>query len=284
MSAHATAARNGAAPPARRELRPLPSAVRSPLTPAARRLAMWALAHPARGRVSVTLPDGSIHRGGDPSTGPDVNLIVRSRNLWRRLATRGRLALGESYAAGDWRADDLVGLLEILAVTAELARTSRPGRRAARRASGGDGPRRGRARRARRRRPAHLRPPGRHHRPGGDDARGRRDPRLRGPHRHRPAERGHLPPGAAGGVHGGGLPAPGGGQHHGHGQLHPGGAARHARPPVGAHRRGRQRHRLRRAADGLRLRGHQGVPHQHEREPARGPRGRGHRGEGHGRA
>ena len=128
LSAHATAARNGAAPPDRRELRPLPPAVRSPLSPAARRLAMWALAHPARGRVSVTLPDGSIHRGGDPSTGPDVNLVVRSRNLWRRLATRGRLALGESYAAGDWRADDLVGLLEILAVTAESARTSRPGR------------------------------------------------------------------------------------------------------------------------------------------------------------
>ena len=128
LSAHATAHRDGTVSPPRRELRPLPPAVRSPLTPAARRLAMWALAHPVRGQVSVTLPDASIHRGGDPSTGPAVNVVVRSRNLWRRLATRGRLALGESYAAGDWRADDLVGLLEILAVTAESARTSRPGR------------------------------------------------------------------------------------------------------------------------------------------------------------
>ena len=128
LSAHATAHRDGTVSPPRRELRPLPPAVRSPLTPAARHLAMWALAHPVRGQVSVTLPDASIHRGGDPSTGPAVNVVVRSRNLWRRLATRGRLALGESYAAGDWRADDLVGLLEILAVTAESARTSRPGR------------------------------------------------------------------------------------------------------------------------------------------------------------
>ena len=128
LTAHATAARDGAARASRRDLRPLPPAVRSPLTPAARRLAMWALAHPARGQVSVTLPDGSIHRGGDPSTGPAVEVVVRSRNLWRRLATRGRLALGESYAAGDWRCDDLVGLLEILALTAESARTSRPGR------------------------------------------------------------------------------------------------------------------------------------------------------------
>ena len=118
--------RHGLASPPRAA--PAAPAVRSPLTPAARRLAMWALAHPARGQVSVTLPDASIHRGGDPSTGPAVNVVVRSRNLWRRLATRGRLALGESYAAGDWRADDLVGLLEILAVTAESARTSRPGR------------------------------------------------------------------------------------------------------------------------------------------------------------
>ena len=56
---------------ARRELRPLPRAVRSPLTPAARRLAMWALAHPARA-VSLRLPDGTVRRGGDPATGPDV--------------------------------------------------------------------------------------------------------------------------------------------------------------------------------------------------------------------
>ena len=123
--------RRAAAPPAepsRRALRPQPPAVRSPATGVARRVALRALARPARGRIAVRLPDGTVRRGGDPSTGPDVTLTVNSRNLWRRLAGRGRLAVGESYVAGDWRADDLVGLLEILALTAERARHTLPGR------------------------------------------------------------------------------------------------------------------------------------------------------------
>jgi cyclopropane-fatty-acyl-phospholipid synthase len=119
------------APPApaapRRGLKPIPRAARSPLTPAARRLAMWMLTHPARGEVAVRLPDGSVRRAGDPSTGPSVEVTVASRNLWRRLAARGRLGLGEAYTAGDWWTDDLVGLMEILALTAESARRTGPG-------------------------------------------------------------------------------------------------------------------------------------------------------------
>lgn len=114
-------------PGTRRALNPLPGARRSPLTPVARRAALWALGRPARGRVSVRLPDGTVRRGGDPATGPDVAVTVASRDLWRRLATRGRLALGESYVAGDWWSDDLVGLLETLAVTAEDATRRFPG-------------------------------------------------------------------------------------------------------------------------------------------------------------
>ena len=113
--------------PTRRALNPLPRARRSPLTPLARRAAMWALRSPARGRISVRLPDGTVRRGGDPATGPDVELTVASRDLWRRLATRGRLAVGESYTAGDWSSDDLVALMETLAVTAESARHRFPG-------------------------------------------------------------------------------------------------------------------------------------------------------------
>ena len=107
----------GAAPAARRDA--LAAHRRRP------RLGLWALAHPARGRISVRLPDGRCAAAATRSTGPDVTVTVDSKNLWRRLATRGRLALGESYAAGDWRTDDLVGLLEILALTAELGRTRR---------------------------------------------------------------------------------------------------------------------------------------------------------------
>jgi cyclopropane-fatty-acyl-phospholipid synthase len=119
---------DGDAAPGRRALRPQPPARRSPATGLARRLALRTLARPAAGRVTVRLPSGSVIRGGDPATGPDVELTVASKNLWRRLATRGRLAVGESYVAGDWRTDDLVGLLEILALTAERARHGLAGR------------------------------------------------------------------------------------------------------------------------------------------------------------
>ncbi len=112
--------------PGRTALRPLPPARRSPLSGAARRLALWGLGNPVRGRISVHLPDGTIRRGGDPATGPDIALTVTSKNLWRRLATRGRLAIGESYVAGDWRTDDLVGLLETLALSGEWARKQPP--------------------------------------------------------------------------------------------------------------------------------------------------------------
>ncbi|MGD9573567.1 MAG: DUF1365 family protein [Thermoleophilia bacterium] len=110
----------------RRSLRPLPAPRRSPLSPLARRAALWGLGSPARGRIAVRLPDGTRRVAGDPATGPDVEVTVASRDLWRRLAGRGRLGVGESYVAGDWWADDLVGLLEILAVTAEGARRRRP--------------------------------------------------------------------------------------------------------------------------------------------------------------
>jgi cyclopropane-fatty-acyl-phospholipid synthase len=122
-----------AAPPAgagaaRRGLRPVPPARRSPLTPLARRLVLRTLTHPARGRVSVRLPDGTVRRGGDPSSGPSPTVTVRSRDLWRRVARRGRIGAGEAYAAGDWDADDLVALLETLALTAEGARRRPPAR------------------------------------------------------------------------------------------------------------------------------------------------------------
>ena len=110
----------------RTSLRPLPPARRSPFTPLARRAALWGLGNPVRGRIRLELPDGTVRHGGDPATGPEITVTVNSKNLWRRLATRGRLAIGESYVAGDWRTDDLVGLLETLALSGERARHRPP--------------------------------------------------------------------------------------------------------------------------------------------------------------
>jgi cyclopropane-fatty-acyl-phospholipid synthase len=111
----------------RRALRGLPAARRSLRTPFARRLSLWALSHPAEGRISVELPDGTVRSAGDAATGPDVRVTVASKDLWRRIARRGRIGIGEAYTAGDWYADDLVGLMEILTVTGEAVRRSAPG-------------------------------------------------------------------------------------------------------------------------------------------------------------
>ena len=52
-----------------------------------------------------------MHRFG---AGSPVTVEVTSRDLFRRLLWRPRLGLGESYVAGDWRADDLPWLFELL--------------------------------------------------------------------------------------------------------------------------------------------------------------------------
>ncbi len=82
--------------------------------------------------------------------GPEVTMRIRSARLFRRLATRPKLGLGESYQAGEWESDDLVALLELLLRNAEacgcapprLAAASRPrapGSRAGTRASAHEG-------------------------------------------------------------------------------------------------------------------------------------------------
>ncbi len=63
------------------------------------------------GTIELRMPDGTEHRFG---AGRPVRVEVASRDLFRRLLWRPRLGLGESYVAGDWRADDLPLLFEIL--------------------------------------------------------------------------------------------------------------------------------------------------------------------------
>jgi cyclopropane-fatty-acyl-phospholipid synthase len=75
------------------------------------------------GTLVVELPDGSTRRFG---SGPEVGMRVRSERLFRRLATGPRLGLGESYQAGEWEADDLVALFELLLRNAEAAAARHP--------------------------------------------------------------------------------------------------------------------------------------------------------------
>jgi len=70
------------------------------------------------GTLEVELPGGSVRRFG---AGAPVRLMIHDRAFFRRLATRGKLGFGESYTAGEWDADDLVGLFELLLRNADAA-------------------------------------------------------------------------------------------------------------------------------------------------------------------
>jgi cyclopropane-fatty-acyl-phospholipid synthase len=63
------------------------------------------------GTLEVELPGGDVRRFG---AGPPVRLAIHDAAFFRRLATRGKLGLGESYTADEWDADDLVALFELL--------------------------------------------------------------------------------------------------------------------------------------------------------------------------
>jgi cyclopropane-fatty-acyl-phospholipid synthase len=75
------------------------------------------------GTLVVRLPDGSTRRFG---SGPVVHMHIRSAHFFRRLATRAKLALGESYTAGEWDSDNLVAFFELLLRNAEVARKRHP--------------------------------------------------------------------------------------------------------------------------------------------------------------
>jgi cyclopropane-fatty-acyl-phospholipid synthase len=63
------------------------------------------------GTLVLRLPDGSSKRYG---SGPGVTVDIHDWRLLDRIARNPKLALGESYQAGEWRSDDLVPFLELL--------------------------------------------------------------------------------------------------------------------------------------------------------------------------
>ncbi|HET7354802.1 MAG TPA: cyclopropane-fatty-acyl-phospholipid synthase family protein [Gaiellaceae bacterium] len=70
-----------------------------------------ALASLEGGTLEIELPGGARRRFG---AGPPVRLAIHDAAFFRRLATRGKLGLGESYTADEWDADDLVAFFEFL--------------------------------------------------------------------------------------------------------------------------------------------------------------------------
>jgi cyclopropane-fatty-acyl-phospholipid synthase len=99
----------------------------SPRLPLAGRLGSLALRRVAEeiegGTLVVRMPDGSRMRLG---SGRPVEMTIDDERLFHRLVLRPRLGLGESYQAGEWRADDLPALLELLARNADRAASQHP--------------------------------------------------------------------------------------------------------------------------------------------------------------
>jgi cyclopropane-fatty-acyl-phospholipid synthase len=116
------------ATPPRRGLHPPPAARRSPLAPVVRRLSGLALDNPPRGSLTTRMPDGTVRHADSGMPGPTPVITVHSRDLWRRVATRGMTGVGEAYVAGDWDADDLPGAVELMLRRAEQVRDMPIGR------------------------------------------------------------------------------------------------------------------------------------------------------------
>jgi cyclopropane-fatty-acyl-phospholipid synthase len=109
-----------------RSLRREPAARGRPLERVAQSLLARALANLEGGALDVTLPDGSRRRFGD---GAPASIEIRDRAFFRRLATGGKVGLGESYTAGEWESDDLVAFFELMLRNSEAAARRHPGLR-----------------------------------------------------------------------------------------------------------------------------------------------------------
>jgi cyclopropane-fatty-acyl-phospholipid synthase len=95
------------------------------LTAAARRIVLRVLDDIEGGELILHLPDGTVRRFGD-ATGPSIEAWIRDDDLFRRIATRGSIGLGEAFVAGDWTTDDLEALIELLVKNAARASQRRP--------------------------------------------------------------------------------------------------------------------------------------------------------------
>ena len=74
------------------------------------------------GRIHIKDAFGSVTVGTDDDTANTVLLRLRVDDLafYRAIAARGSVGAGESYMAGQWRCDDLVGLVRLLVRNRDL--------------------------------------------------------------------------------------------------------------------------------------------------------------------
>ncbi len=109
-----------------RALRELPRPSAGPLAAVAERVILKGLGLMSLGGLELVLPDGTEHRFGDPQAQEWQRLEIVRDDFFRRLALRGRVGFGEAWVAGDFRTDDLPGLIALLGRNIEVARERDP--------------------------------------------------------------------------------------------------------------------------------------------------------------
>ena len=77
----------------------------------ARSLVMMACRAVKRGRLTLTLPDGTQETFEGREDGPHAHITVRDERVFARLLLAGELALGETFMEGMWDTDDLTSML-----------------------------------------------------------------------------------------------------------------------------------------------------------------------------
>lgn len=65
------------------------------------------------GRLTVHLPDGTVHAVGGADAEPHATLRVARDAFFADFVLRGDIGAGESYMAGDWSTDDLPTFIEL---------------------------------------------------------------------------------------------------------------------------------------------------------------------------
>lgn len=75
------------------------------------KIVLGALSRMTRGRLTLSLPDGSARFFGTPGARPEAEIQVLDRALFRRLVLFGDIGLGEGYMDGQWETPDITAVI-----------------------------------------------------------------------------------------------------------------------------------------------------------------------------
>jgi cyclopropane-fatty-acyl-phospholipid synthase len=74
-----------------------------------------------RGRLSLTLPDRTLHLFGGMEEGPAASMRVGNWNFFKRLLVSGDIGLGESFQEGEWSSPDLTAVIRFFGANLDLS-------------------------------------------------------------------------------------------------------------------------------------------------------------------